>query len=610
MAPVRATLRRVSERLGFERDWYLIVLGALVGTLTAIGAVAFMAGLEWTAEFSTHRRERMSLWLLPLIPMAGALGTGLLVYFFAPDAKGHGVPEVMRAIIQKRGIIKLRVGVVKVLASICTVGSGGSGGAEGPIVQIGSTVGSASGQGLGVERTHMVTLVGCGAAAGIASVFNAPIAGVFFVLEILLRDFSLRTFTPIVVSAVFSAATTQAILGRNEAIFASTHRLAQYEFTLIELPSYIALGVVCGVVAVAFGRLLHMCEAVFGRARVHPILRPVLGALLLGAMGIGFLLLMDGVGVARSATPPFFGNGYDVIRRMIDPAAYIGSDGAGALASSGPRVLLFLALLLVCKVVGTAFTLGSGGSGGTFAPSLFMGAAAGGAFGVTLDAVGLLPEGSSPAAFALVGMAALVAASTHAPLTAILMLFELTRDVRVLLPIMLAAVVATVVAQLIERDSIYTSKLRQEGLRVGSARDLTILRRIPVASCQITPLPREPVYPSDPLAKLVTLHAYHSVPDFVVVDQDGAYVGMVTGNDMRAALIDREAIPLLLVAELLRTDLPTVDVSEHLDTVMDKLARFDVSSLALLDEAQGGRVVGLLTRSKVLTRYHEALEEH
>lgn len=606
MAPLRATLRRLSARLGFERDWYIIVLGAIVGTMTGAGAVGFMAGLMYLARVSGEHRS--ILWLLPAIPMAGALCTGLLVHYLAPDARGHGVPEVIRATVRGRGIIKLRVGLVKVAASIATVGSGGSGGAEGPIVQIGSTVGSVFGQRLGVERNQMITLVGCGAAAGIASVFNAPIAGVFFVLEILLRDFSLRTFTPIVVASVFSAATTQALLGHNDAIFATPQSLGQHEFTLIELPSYAVLGIVCGFIAVGFSTLMHRMEDVYDRVRLHPVLKPVSGAFVLGLMGIVFLLAARGLGAEVGNTPPFFSNGYDVIRRVIDPGTYAGG-GQGGLGSGPGQVLVLLLLLFLCKVFGTVATLSSGGSGGVFAPSLFVGATAGGAFGLALSQVGLMPAGGSPAAFALVGMATVVAASMHAPLTAILMLFELTRDVNVLLPVMLAAVVATVVAQLIDRDSIYTSRLRREGLRLGSARDLTILRRIPVSSCQVTPLPPEPVYPSDPLAKLITLHAYHSVPDFVVVDQEGKYVGMVTGSDMRAALIDREAIPLLLVAELLRTDLPTVEAGEHLDTAMDKFARYDVSSLPLVDETNGSRVIGLLTRSKLLHRYHDALDE-
>ncbi|MEO1716891.1 MAG: chloride channel protein, partial [Planctomycetota bacterium] len=259
--------------------------------------------------------------------------------------------------------------------------------------------------------------------------------------------------------------------------------------------------------------------------------------------------------------------------------------------------------------VATTLTLASGGSGGVFAPSLFLGATTGAAFGLLLEKLGLLPEGGSPAAYALVGMAAVVAGSTHATLTAILILFELTRDVYVLLPIMLAATVATIFASVIERDSIYTFKLRRAGVLLGAARDIVVLRRIPVTSVPIEPLPEEAVFPSDPLAKLITLHAHHNVPDFAVTDADGVYLGMITGRDLRTALIDREAIPLLLVAELLRTDLPTLTPDESLDTVVDKMAETDISSLCLVTGGATPRPIGLITRTRVMARYRQALEE-
>ncbi|MBZ0173531.1 MAG: chloride channel protein, partial [Phycisphaerales bacterium] len=506
----------------------------------------------------------------------------------------------------------LRVGIVKVFASILTVGSGGSAGTEGPIVQIGATAGSFLSRVLNIPREHMRTLVGCGAAAGIASIFNAPIAGVFFVLEILLRDFSIRVFTPIVVASVFSAATTHAFKGENEAIFFASDKLEGYEFSLYELPSYVVLGMVCGLAAVLFNWMLHKGEDLFEKLPVHAIAKPVIGAGLLGAVGIAYLSVPGADNGEH--VPAFFGNGYDTIRWLLDPTAY-GIAGHSEYVKLGgahvPTLFWLLAGLVVLKTLGTTFTLGSGGSGGVFAPSLFLGAVAGGAFGVGLENMGLVPADGSPAAYALVGMAAVVAASTHAPLTAILILFELTRDVYVLLPIMLAAVIATVVSQLIQRDSIYTYKLRRQGVLIGAARDLTILRRLRVSDVDPVPMPGEPIYASDPVAKLIALHATHHVPDFPVVDVNGHYIGMVTGEDMRTALIDREAIPLLLVAELMQTDIPAIHADDTLDTVMNKFAKHDVTSLCLTRAKPGGELtpLGLVTRGRVLSRYHRALEE-
>lgn len=611
-------LKAITRQLGFERDWYLIIIGAAIGTLTAFGAIGFAWLLHEVEKHTNHARADLPLWLLPAIPMAGALISGLLVWRFASEARGHGVPQVLKSIIQRNGEIPLRVGVVKTFASIATVGSGGSAGTEGPIVQIGATIGSFLSRRLNIPREHVRTLVGCGAAAGIASIFNAPIAGVFFVLEILLRDFSIRVFTPIVIASVFSAATTQAFHGENEAIFFARELHDLYRFTPVELPAYVVLGIVCGLSAVLFNWALHTVEDLVEKVRIHPVAKPVAGALVLGLIGIAYLSiphLDDG-----SHTPAFFGNGYETIRWLLDPGAYIAplgdpntASGPAALVGGArvPAIFTVLAALVLLKTLATTLTLGSGGSGGVFAPSLFLGAVAGGAFGVGLQNLGLIPEGGSPASYALVGMAAVVAGSTHAPLTAILILFELTRDEYVLLPIMLAAVIATVVSQIMNRDSVYSFKLRREGVLVGAARDLTILRRLTVRDVAPEPMPPEPVYASDPVGKLITLHATYHVPDFPVVDQAGGYIGMVTGGDIRTALIDREAIPLLLVAELMRTDIPVVSAEDTLDTVMNKLATYDVTSMALVRRQSDGTIkpLGLITRGRVMSRYHAALED-
>jgi len=588
------------------QDTLLIFIGAVVGTLTAFGALGFSAMLEWaheTTEVFFHGGVSGPHWLwLIVVPMIGMGLSGILIFFFASEAKGHGVPQVMAALIKKGGVIPLRIGVVKVAASALTVGSGGSAGTEGPIVQIGAVVGSQVGQRLRMDRQQMMTFVGCGAAAGISSIFNAPIAGVFFVLEILLRDFSIRTFTPIVVSSVFSAVTTQAFSESNSAIFAVSATMSETTpeiVHVVELPSFLLLGALCGLVAVGFTRTLHAFEDVYDGLKLHPMIKPLTGAFLLGLLGIAFLALtalFSPTGEAHG-TPAIYGNGYGIIRSLIEPATY----------ASGQEVLIpisvtMMAALLVFKCVATSLTLASGGSGGVFAPSLALGAAAGAMFGVGLERVHLMPEGSSPATYALVGMAAVVAATTHGPLTAILIVFEITRNYYVVLPIMLAAVFATVVSQLIDRDSIYTAKLRRAGVLIGNSRDLVLMRRIPVSSVPRTPLPPEPIYASDPLSKLITLHAHYHVPDFVVVDQQGRYIGMVTGADIRTALIDREAIPLLLVAELLRSDLPTVAANESLDVVLDRFAEHDVASLCLLDPAAPDKPLALIRRSKVMTR--------
>ncbi len=606
---VISTTSRAANRIGAmvhdHPDGWLNVIGAVIGALTAIGAVLFAKGLGSLEHWTEHLQGEWVIWLLPVIPMVGALVTGILVYRYAREAGGHGVPQVLDAIVRKNGEIPAKIGFVKAIASICTVGTGGSAGAEGPIVQIGSVTGSVIAKRIGVPKQHVGILVGCGAAAGISSIFNAPIAGVFFALEILLRDFRLKAFTPIVIASVFATAMTQVVLGDNEAIFATA--LPTYVFSLYELPSYIVLGMLCAVGAWSFTTVLEKGEDFFAWLPIHQIAKPVLGALMLGLIGIVWIVVFNRPDDAhilgeQESIPAFFGNGYSIIIHLVDPGSY----EAAQLVWGAVGVL---ALLVLAKMIATTCTLASGGSGGVFAPSLFAGATIGGVFGITLEKFGLIADTSSPASYALVGMAAVVAGATFAPMTAILILFEITREPHVLAPIMLAAIVSTALARKLMPDSIYTAKLRRQGVRIGTMRDHSLLRHVPVTSVEYAGLPSEPVYPSDPLGKLITLHAYHNVPDFPVVDADGRYMGMVTGQDMRTALIDREAIPLLLVAELMRSDLPTIRAGENLDTVLDKFATNDVSSLCLVDAFEGSKPIALITRAKLMARYQQALDE-
>lgn len=602
-------LRRLVTNLGFQSDWYLILLALVIGCVTAGGAIGFGALIRF-AEHETESAVDLlhhsgMIWLLPLIPMLGGLLCGLLVHYFAREAKGHGVPEVMYAIIKQGGRVRPRVALVKSLASACTIGSGGSAGAEGPIAQIGAAIGSAIGQVLHVSRDHQSTLLGCGVAAGIASIFNAPIAGIFFVLEILLRDFRVRTFTPIVIASVVSAGLTQAYSGSHEPgtydpIFKAPAELhAPGVFSILELPNYLVLGLVCAAVAAGFTWLLYWTEDRFEHLQAPPILKPVIGGAIVGLLGLGLLFMAREVGSGMNY-PAFFGNGYPFITGyLLNPEFYLRREFGFIFFG-----LLFMALL---KAVATSATLGSGGSGGIFAPSLFMGACAGGAVGVVVDKLSLLPHGPA-AAYALVGMAAVVAGTTHAPLTAILILFEITGDYRVILPIMLAAVIATVGSQIINRDSIYTRKLRRRGLRMRGVTDLTILRRLVVDQVPM----EEPltVFPGDPVQHLLDLVQGTTAHDYVVIDSDNSYLGMVTGEDVRTALLQPEAIPLLLVGELMRRDLPTVTPEETLDVVLEKFAHCDVTSLPVVETVDNKRkVLGVLTRRQVMEYYHEAIDE-
>ena len=595
-------LRRLSVRLGFEQDWYLVLIAAVIGLVMGCVATAFILPLHWLEEQGKTLPREWLLILVPLAPIVGALLTGWINQTIKGDTHSPGVATVLLAVHRHKSRMLPTTAIKKWLASTMTIGSGGSAGAEGPIVTIGSAIGSTLARWLRVNPQHSATLLGCGAGAGIASVFNAPIAGIFFVLEILLRDFSLRTFTPIVIASVISAAWTQTMLGSNDPLFSLGADLFQSDtqFTLLELPNYLILGLLCGVMAAGFIRLVDRSESLFQRLPVHRMLLPAVGASLLGVIGLMYLLLTPEGGFFRSSTgvPEFYGNGYPFINLLLAPGTYSG----GEIAATS--LLLALVVITLLKMAGTCCTIGSGGSGGLFAPSLHVGAGLGAVFGLLVI---VLPFGgtSNPAHYALVGMAAMLAAATHAPLTAILIVYELTRSYEIILPLMFAAIIATILARIITRDSMYTIKLTRQGVRMGRMSDLTLLRRLSVADVPL----RKPVTvrPEESAQRLLELSEMHGTGDFIVVDDRGLYLGLVTAGDLRTALLEREAIPLLLVNELQRSELATVTRDDTLDVVLDKFSLHDVSCLAVLDAGGENVPIGVITRDALMRTYQRTL---
>ena len=593
-------LRRLGLRLGFERDWYLYLVAAVIGMFMGLAAVAFVWPLRQSEFFADHLEHSKNLWILVLLgPAIGGLITGVLITFLSQDGVGPGGTWVIYAVERKKGKMSWKIGLRKWLASTATIGSGGSAGAEGPIVTIGAVVGSNIARILGTGSQHTGTLLGCGAAAGLASVFNAPIAGIFFVMELLLRDFSLKTFTPIVIAAVVSSATTQGILG-DAALFDVGDSFIQGDlgFSAIQIPTFLVLGLVCGLIGAIFVRSLDFSERAFASTKLPMYARPLLGAILLGIIGVAILWMTNSQHV-----PMFYGNGYPSIKELLNPASYFTNESHSVLRDASP-LLIGLVGLAVIKLVATSITVGSGGAGGLFAPSLLIGAATGGVVGYSVHALGWFP-GTSPAYFALVGMAALVAATTHAPLTAILIVYEVTQSYELILPLMFAAVVSTVIARFVCKDSVYTFKLSRMGVRLGAMSDLTVLRRLTPEDVQIEHATI--VKRSDSAQDLVHLMECEGTCDFVVVDDHDKYCGMVTSEDLRAALVYREAIPLLQVSELQRSDLPTISNEETLDIVLDKFSRSDVEALVLLNTH--GDVQGVITRSNLMKRYQVALDE-
>ncbi|MFQ5467999.1 MAG: chloride channel protein, partial [Kiloniellaceae bacterium] len=379
---------------------YMVLVSVAIGLLGGLGAVGlrffirFVNSVAWRqGEYTLDYLRGLPWWWKLAAPAAGGLIVGFIIHYVSREAKGHGVPEVMEAVALRGGRIRPRVVLAKLFASGISIGSGGSVGREGPIVQIGSALGSVIGQWLKLDERRLRTLVGCGAAAGIAGAFNAPVAGALFAVEIILGDFGVSQFSPIVISSVAATVVSRHFLGDFPAFTVPTYSLVNPN----ELLGYVLLGVLAAAVAVAFIRVLYAGEDFFEKIRLHAAPKALVGGLFVGAIGIW--------------APGVFGVGYEAINDALSNSA----------------TWHYMLLLVGLKIIAVSITIGSGGSGGIFAPSLFIGAMLGGALGTVMH--GIWPASTAAAgAYALVGMGAVVAGATHAPITAILIIFELTND--------------------------------------------------------------------------------------------------------------------------------------------------------------------------------------
>ncbi len=411
---------------------YLIILAVVVGVLTGLGSVAFIYVLETVADLArgpvADAFERFGTAQLVLLPALGGLMVGPLVYRFAREAKGHGVPEVMTALATRGGHIRKRVVSVKVIASSLTIGFGGTAGREGPMVQIGSAIGSTVGQWTHLTANDVRTLVTCGAAGGIAATFNAPIAAAVFSMEVLIGR--IRTdFLLVLLTSLSSCLIARYFLGNFPAFMAPVYDLV----SPAEVPLYFLMGTLLGVAAIGYVRLLYWSEDVFGGWRFPEYLKPAVGGLM--------------VGLVLRFFPEVYGAGLPAIESALwvrfSPELLLG--------------LFFAALVANCA------TLGSGGSGGVFAPSLYMGAMLGGVFGSFAHE--LFPAWTAGSgAYAMVGMAAFFAATAKAPTTSILILFEMTNDYRIMLPLMAAVVGSVYISHRYSPFSIYTLRLHRRGI--------------------------------------------------------------------------------------------------------------------------------------------------
>ncbi len=555
----------------------IMVLAVLVGIVGGLGAVVFynlillfkyiFYGATDTAVFLDNVRALP--WYYRLIaPALGGLIVGPMVTYIVPEAKGHGVPEVMEALVLKAGEIRFIVAPLKALISAVCIGSGGSAGREGPIVQIGASFGSSLGEYFKLPPDKVKTLLGAGAAAGIAGTFNAPLAGVVFSMEVLLRKFEMEDFSPLVVAAVVGTAVANILFGEADPVFQiPDHEMVNY----FELLLYMGLGIAGGIVALIYSNLLYKVEHIFEELPVPTASKAAIGGLCIGVLAL--------------ALPQVQATGYPVME--------------DALYGRLPFYTAFL--LMFAKILATFFTLGSGGSGGIFAPALFIGAMLGNSYGHIVGA--LFPTLTAGAgSYAMVGLGTVFAGATHAPLTAIIILFEMTHDPHIILPMMFACKFSSLLARWWQRRNIYTTKLVLRGIDLDTIEGRNVLSEIPAKEVMntdlVTVMEDTKIHEAREIFRN-TLFNY--VP--VTCDEQEHISGLLgynytmeyfaEGGDMNAE-----------VSELAYYSPPKVTENETLLKALKLIDEYGITMIIVVSEEDEDKLVGVLTRSDILEAYH------
>ena len=559
-------------------DQNMLILAALLGFLAGFASTFF----RWMIEFfeSIFSIEGFSLagippqtypFLLPLMPMVGGFFIGLICKYFPNAVKENGVHKVMYAVALNDGKVRKRTIASCAVTSSITIGSGGSAGREGPTVQIGAAVGSTIGQLLHLSTDRMRVLVGCGAAAGIAASFNAPLAGVLFSLEIILGDFAIHTFSPIIIASVIGTVTGRALEGNEVTFNVPVHELVHPA----EIIFYLILGILCGIVARLFTFIYFYVQQIFEEKITIPgLYKPAIGGLIVGMISI-FM-------------PQILGNGYDVMEQALTGQMFWG-----------------LAFLLVfMKIMCTSITLGSGGMGGIFAPSLFIGAMLGTAFGSSIHFI--FPTLSASAGtYSVVGMGAVAGAVMQAPLTNILMLFELTNDYTLILPIMATCIAASYTYQRFTKQSIYVQYLLNKGINIRHGREASIMNSIKVQdvmSTDITTIAQEM-----PFRKILETISYSKNFYFPVIDNKGDMTGILSFSDIREVIFEEQLGDLLVAGELANTKVYSLTPQQNLNEAMEIFSKLDVDQLPVVRSEDKLKVIGMLTRGDMMASYNRAI---
>ena len=559
----------------------MLVTAALIGLLAGVAIIVFREAVELVHEFVfVQGYELLRIgeggwrrFLLPLIPMFGMVLLIPLSLLFPGKVNGYGFTRFLRRVNLENGVINAKNIFIKIAATAITIGSGNSAGVEGPIAQIGGALGSQVGQKFRVSGVRIKVYIAAGSAGAIAGIFNAPIAGIFFAAEIvLLGTYEISSFAALVIASAMATVVSRAYYGEIPAFPIPDYHMVN---PFVEMPLYAVMALILGLLAVVHIRFFYFVRDKFQALPIHAQIKPIIGAFMVGSIGIVF--------------PQVMGDGYEFIE----------------LALAGHGIIWIMLALIAMKSIATAITLGSGGAGGVFAPALFIGAVAGGAFGAVAHY--LLPEyTASSGAYATIGIGAFLAASTHAPMTAMFLLFEMTGNYLIIVPIMLTAIMATVTASKFYPDSIDTVDFTREGINIHEGREVAILKSIRVGKA----LTEEVDFISETANINQLLELFAMAKDsfyFPVINHTGMMVGVVSMQDVKTILHDEEQRVCFLVGAICSHDVISMTPDDNLYEAMQLFDVKGLEEIPVVESKEDPWVLGMIKRKDVITAYNREI---
>lgn len=570
---------------------FVVILAIIIGVASGLAAVLlkFLIGTISGLVNSVTEASQANYYYL-VFPIIGIFLTGIYVRYVVRDNISHGVTRVLYAIAQKKSRLKFYNMYASLASSSVTIGCGGSVGAEGPIVFTGAAIGSNLGQAFRLSPHMLMMLVGCGAAAGIAGIFKAPIAGVLFTVEVLMLDLTAGSVMPLIMASVAGATVAYVFTGYNVEFFFTQSEM----FYTSRIPYVVLLGVFCGLVSVYFTKMIEVMERMFGRIS-RPRYRFFLGSILLSVLIFVF--------------PPLFGEGYESINYLLNghvEQIFNNSLFYGMRSSVGATLLLVWALCFM-KVFATSATNGGGGVGGTFAPSLYVGCMAGFLFAYAVNSLGIVDPTMplSTKNYALVGMAGVMAGVMHAPLMAIFLTAEMTGGYSLFLPLLIVAAISYGTSRIFSNYSIYTKRLALQGELLTHQKDKTVLTLLKMDSVIETDF--IPVHPDMSLKEMVDVISKSKRNLFPVTDDDGQLLGIVLLDDIRNIMFRPDLYRRMHVKRFMSMPPAKVELGTPMDQVMKMFDNTGAWNLPVVEE---GRYVGFVSKSKIFNSYRQVLKHY